>query len=663
MKRYKFYCATIASLFTLLSCSDFLDLKPLNKVPSSTLLNDANGINLLLANLYNQLPIEDFSYYPDISFNYHGGGDNSDKIDRGHSISFFTDESVNSLGRNNAGVSEVGPVNDDYWPYTSIRQVNQFIEDIQVIELEPSLRDQLMSEAHFLRAYIYFGLVKRYGGVPLIENVQSMDSGDNSSLYVSRSTEKETWDFVLKECDQAITNLPESRTSVEGLYRATRWAAYALKSRAALHAASIAKYWNKAPLSGEAVTVNLVGGMSVDDSRNYYAQCIAASKAIIDGSGKGLYMSNPADAIEAAKNYQTIFESPDNKEVYNEVIFLKSYIDGSSTKKQGHSTDAFFNPKQTTLGGKCGRFSPASDLVDLYEDYTDDGSGKSISLKTRTDGIENEYFLHPETGLDLNKPFKAYDNVADIFKGKDARLFASIILPGSVWKDKTIIIQAGLIEDDGSQMIYQEGSSIGKDGRTYYSYGAASEDQYSGFKYVGSGLQELADFSSTGFLLRKFLQESKTINGTEYASTTPFIDFRLPEIYLNYAEAVLESGGGDISLAKSYLNKIRRRAAHKDNIDLTLANVLKERRIELAFEGQRYWDLVRRREYHTQFNGLTRRKSLLPILDLRHASPKYIFVRADNLNDIKGTTVFYEKYYYRPIPGVTTNKLIQNPQY
>jgi hypothetical protein len=661
MKKYKIYfCIAVSSLFAP-ACSDFLDLKPLDKVSAEVLLSDVNGINLLLANLYNQMPVEDFSYFPDISFNYHGSGGNASKIDRGHSTSFYTDESVNTLGQNNYAISAVGPVNEGYWGYTSIRQVNQFIVDVQTVGLDDMTRAQLLSEAHFIRAYYYFGLAKRYGGVPLIDVVQQIEGGDNSNLYVPRNTEKQTWDFILKECDDAISNLPILRKSDEGVFRATKWSAYALKSRVALHAASIAKFWGKATLSGEAVSQKLVGGMTASDADNYYAQCIEASKAIIDNSGKKLYKPAPASVLEATKNYQFIFQDPANGEVFNEVIFLKAYVDGSTTKKQGHSTDAFFNPKQTTLGGKCGRFSPALDLVDLYEDYTDDGQGKSVPLKTRTDGTENIYEQSPETGIDLKKPFKVYDNVTDIFAGKDARLFASIIVPGSKWKDQIIIMQAGLIDKNSKQMIYVDKSTTGLDGLKYYSYGAASDNLFSGFKYLGSGLQELTDYSSTGFTLRKFLQE-KAINGTEYASTTPFIDLRLPEIYLNYAEAVLESGKGDAAAAKTLLNDIRHRAAHKDNIDLTLDNVLKERRIEMAFEGQRYWDLVRRRDSHTQFVS-ARRKSLLPILDLRQSTPKYIFERADNFNDIKLGATFYEKYYYRPIPDVTNNKLVQNPEY
>ncbi len=662
MKKYIFYFCIALSSIHLSGCSDFLDLKPLDKVSAEALLSDVNGINLLLANLYNQMPIEDFSYFPDIEFNYHGAGGSASLIDRGHSTSFYTDEAVNTLGRNNHAISEVGPVNDGYWAYNAIRNVNQFLDDVQNVDIDEAKKSELTSEAHFIRAYYYFGLAKRYGGVPLIENVQTIEAGDNSNLYVPRSTEKETWDFILKECDEAVLYLPESRTTGDGLYRATKWAAYALKSRAALHAASIAKYWDNAKLSGEAASQKLVGGMTEADANDYYQQCIDASAEIIENSGKSLYMADPASADEAAKNYQTIFEDPANPEVFNEVIFLKAYIDGSTTELQGHSTDAFFNPKQTTLGGICGRFSPALDLVDLYEDYTDDGSGKSAPLVTRTDGVEDDYYEQPESGIDLGKPYVTYDNVSDIFTGKDARLFGSIIVPGSEWKGQIIIMQAGLIETDGNQMIYEEGSALGNDGETYYAFGAASENLFSGFKYLGSGLQTLTDFSTTGFTLKKFLQEEKTLTGTQYASTTPFIDFRLPEIYLNYAEAAVESGQGDAALARTLLNDIRKRAAHTDEISLNLENVMKERRIELAFEGQRYWDLVRRREYHEKFNA-TRRKALLPILDLRGASPKYIFVRADNYNDIRGTTTFYERYYYRPIPDVTSNNLVQNPEY
>jgi hypothetical protein len=88
--------------------------------------------------------------------------------------------------------------------------------------------------------------------------------------------------------------------------------------------------------------------------------------------------------------------------------------------------------------------------------------------------------------------------------------------------------------------------------------------------------------------------------------------------------------------------------------------VIRERRVELAFENKRFWDLVRRREYHTVFNN-TMRHALLPILDLRVTPAKYIFVRI-NVPRSNPSTFDYRQYY-RSIPGIGANGLVQNPQY
>jgi len=666
MKKKILYVTISAAFFLMSACGDdFLDVQPLTKVPSTVLLTDANGLTTLLANLYAKMPMEDFMYNPGKFFNYHRDLGGNAFVDFGWSTSFYTDESNYSSG------SGAGPVNDAYWEngavtmsgnnnisngaYGSIRQVNQFLLDLQTVNIDEGLRKRVTSEGHFIRAYMYFGLVKRYGGVPLIQ-VPQLPGED---LFTPRSSEKETFDFILSECDLAIENLPPTVNTNDGIYRATKWAAYALKSRVALYAASIAKFWDKAPLTGEAVDLRLVGGMTAADANNYYTQCLAASAEIIDNSGKSLYKPTPATRAEAAKNFQDLFQNPAG--AMEEMIFLKGYIDGSTTRMQGHNYDVYFNPSQTAPSySYYGRFNPTLDLVDLFEDYTDDGTGKSVSLVTRTDGVENEYVANPGTLLDLSKPYKLYTTPADIFVGKDARLFGSIITPGSVWKSKTIVIQGGLVKSDGTKLIYQNGNALGLDGKTYYTYGGATGPEYSGFAQLGNN--EQGNYTSSGFNVKKYLKESMTTI-TQFLCTTPYIDFRLAEIYLNYAEAAIESGTGDPAKAALYLNSLRKRAGHTDNIPATINNIMKERRLELAFEGHRYWDLVRRRDSHTVFNA-TRRKALVPILDLRENPPKYFFVRALNWPDNNaGGRTFEAKSYYKAIPDVATNKLIQNPQY
>ena len=113
--------------------------------------------------------------------------------------------------------------------------------------------------------------------------------------------------------------------------------------------------------------------------------------------------------------------------------------------------------------------------------------------------------------------------------------------------------------------------------------------------------------------------------------------------------------------ALGYLNDIRRRAVFTQKIPaLTQEVIMRERLVELAFENQRFWDLIRRREY-TETRQNSQYHALLPILDLRGTEPKYIFVRSkiDNLIDFS----FQDYMYYKAIPGTGTNGLIQNPNF
>ena len=214
--RTKILCIFIAAatLF-LLACKDILQIEPLDRVSASQLFSDINGIKTALSTLYNKCPIEDFNWDPDYG-PLLGTDRNSEG---GWQFGTHTDEIV-IYHSNTSAVP--GPVGDGYWDYTGIRYTNNFFATIKSLKggvLDAATYDRLASEAHFIRAYMYFTLVKRYGGVPIIKELQQL-GGDNSQLYVPRSTEKETWDFVLAECDSAIANLPSSVTSVDGTYTA-----------------------------------------------------------------------------------------------------------------------------------------------------------------------------------------------------------------------------------------------------------------------------------------------------------------------------------------------------------------------------------------------------------------------------------------------------------
>lgn len=661
MKKNILSIFSLCALMGLSGCNAFLELEPLDKVSPDQLLETEGGVKALLANIYTMIPMEDFNYRPNAGFNQRG----YDGVNETTNLAFLTDEATRSDG----GV-DIGYEGFNYWSYGDIRQVNIFMQNVEKAKEAGTISvadaDRMTGEAHFARAYMYYGLVKRYGGVPLIDKVQDDDYADGGpgAVAVPRSTELDTWKFVLNECTLAAATLPDA-TSGSDLYRVTKWAAYALKSRVALHAASVAKYWNLAPLAGEAVTQKLVGGMTSADADAFYKECIEASKSLIENSGKSLYKPAPATVKEAASNFQALFLNDQNEEV----IFSKAYLNGTTNTNQGHSYAQFNILPQVNPGAlKYGRFNPMLEIVDLFEDYTDDGTGKSAKIVTRTDGNEDAYIanFHNMNNASvvntlMSVPFVKYNDLYEPFANKDARLLASVVVPGSSYAGTEIIIQGGFIKDNNSYVAYSN-ESTQKNGTTYYALGAEGETMFSGFNNVNSG--EDANWTATGFGVRKYMPEGESMSPDRLSSTTSYIDMRLAEVYLNYAEAVVENGSGfgDKELAENYLNALRRRAGHTDRISLTLESVLKERRVEMAFEGKRFWDMNRRREFHTEFSNNRIRKALVPMLDLRGAEPKYVFARVNYFGDeTRGGRTFQNINYYRGIPNIATNGLVQNP--
>ncbi len=661
MKKNILSIFSLCALMGLSGCNAFLELEPLDKVSPEQLLETEGGVKALLANIYTMIPMEDFNYRPNAGFNQRG----YDGVNETTNLAFLTDEATRSDG----GVG-IGYEGFNYWPYGDIRQVNIFMQNVEKAKEAGTISvadaDRMTGEAHFARAYMYYGLVKRYGGVPLIDKVQDDDyaNGGPGAVAVPRSTELDTWKFVLNECTLAAATLPDA-TSGSDLYRITKWAAYALKSRVALHAASVAKYWNLAPLAGEAVTQKLVGGMTSADADAFYKECIEASKFLIENSGKSLYKPAPATVKEAASNFQALFLNDQNEEI----IFSKAYLNGTTNTNQGHSYAQFNILPQVNPGAlKYGRFNPMLEIVDLFEDYTDDGTGKSAKIVTRTDGNEDAYIanFHNMNNASvvntlMSVPFVKYNDLYEPFANKDARLLASVVVPGSSYAGTEIIIQGGFIKDNNSYVAYSN-ESTQKNGTTYYALGAEGETMFSGFNNVNSG--EDANWTATGFGVRKYMPEGESMSPDRLSSTTSYIDMRLAEVYLNYAEAVVENGSGfgDKELAENYLNALRRRAGHTDRISLTLESVLKERRVEMAFEGKRFWDMNRRREFHTEFSNNRIRKALVPMLDLRGAEPKYVFARVNYFGDeTRGGRTFQNINYYRGIPNIATNGLVQNP--
>lgn len=616
----------------LSACSDFLDLRPKDKLDGEALFSDPEGVKLYMANLYSRLPIEDFNYLR-TGFNAWYG--------ENMVAAMFTDEATHS-----EYAAQLTQDNFPWWEdaYSLIRDVNTLSETIPSLAVPDDQRKSLAGEVAFIRAYIYFGLAKRYGGVPIIEENQEWE-GDVGKLKVPRLTEKETWDYAINQAQIAAENLPLAWDEANSR-RATSYVALALKTRIALHAASIAKFGSRAILSGEAVDKKYVG-LTEDLADGYYRSCIKAAEDLMSTHKYSLYMPAPESPEEAAENYRKMFEDP--SVAPEEVIFIKGY----TRLELGHNYNIYYGPSQLANGWPHpGRMNPNLELVDAYESYSNPGHSAPVVTSDAPDDL-TDY-----SGYDPAKNYYKFDTPYGIFEDKDARLWGTVILPGTQWKNTTINIQAGYIEPDGTPVIYSGNPYENPaDGKTYYVFGGAAKSDYSGFDTEGG------NYTRTGFSFKKFLDERiPTLYGYNN-SLTDWIEFRYAEVLLNYAEAVVESGYNEnnaMQTAKDALNSIRKRAGHTVEIELTPENVQRERLVELSFENKRFWDLIRRREYHTMCSGSVMH-ALLPIADLRENPVKYIFVRAE-IQRVSPFT-FLEKMYYHPIPGITVNGLVQNPQY
>ena len=230
----------------------------------------------------------------------------------------------------------------------------------------------------------------------------------------------------------------------------------------------------------------------------------------------------------------------------------------------------------------------------------------------------------------------------------------------------TINIQGGIWKSNGDLAVYDESNpSEELNGTTYYALGGPDRDHFSAFFWMGNTND--GSWYTTGFGLRKFLNYNKV----DTYSQTPWCDIRYTEILLDYCEAIVEKSGANAGQSKTILNQIRRRAFFKDQRDATLENILKERRIELAFEDDYPATLWRRRAFFNQDRDLAtnptggRKHALIPIVVLLDNQAKYIFVRANefgyDVDKKPGLASFSNLGYYKAIPYFDKNAITKNP--
>ena len=642
MKKIFRYILIAGLSFGLMSCDKFFDNMEgdLSKVAAENLLSTENGLLALLANLYSNLP----------------------------GMSMSTGDQNQMFANGSRSTPGYASTISGFWNYGNVRSVNKFLDEIQN-SFEAGIIDEAAyknykGEALFIRACYYFASVRAYGGIPIVDRVldNEYDGDTNAGLYIDRSTEKDSWDWVIDQFQQAADLLKESQSQE---MRANKYTALAMKARAALWAASESKYWNRAQLNGSYTAVQQkLTYMEASYASNYYDLAMKAAEDVIKSGAYKLYGENPSSIDVAISNLEELFQNYKKEEG----LFGRSYVSGSSTNGNGNQG---WGPNQVVSGYLQGTYSVTLNLADEYDYYASktDRTVAGRKIQTLVSGNEDDYYTEPETQFTSDKVanYKKYESVQEPFLLKDARFQAWVIYPGATFRGTTIYLEGGMVKPDGTPDVYPKdnyGVKVGEN--TYYPYGGEGENNSAFYRLKTDVNSNNRTFYS--FVIRKSLDPDSNNPNPQ----SPWYDLRYAEVLLTYAEAVVESGKGDKTLAKKCLNDIRRRAGFTDEIDLTLENVLHEWKVEFAFENKWTDVLYRRRAFYNPNNvptyeegSLGKKLTLIPMVDLSGEKPQWIFLRSLPYNatpkaGYNGTLSVKAEDYYAQISNYTKNKLVPN---
>ncbi|MBE9461663.1 RagB/SusD family nutrient uptake outer membrane protein [Dyadobacter subterraneus] len=369
--------------------------------------------------------------------------------------------------------------------YAGIRIVNKMLSKIDEVKWKPEQNPQgIKGEMYYLRAFMYFELIKRFGGVVLIDKAYTAFE----DIDLPRNTYEECVSFILADIAQAVTLLPIEQDAAN-YGRPTIGAARALKSRTLLYAAS-----------------------QLHNPENDAAKWKAAADAAKEVMNMNQYTLHP--------KYEEIV-SPSGNGTIDEYILIKI----KAPRSFNWAIQAVMSPGS---GGRIGTYNPTQNHVDLYE---------------------------MSNGLPITDPKSGY-NPNDPYKNRDPRFYANILYNDAPWQ--------------GRKMQMWDG------GADYSSTSSA----YTATRYYG----------------KKLWPEVYQTPGTQSAFVN-FIFFRYGEILLNYAEAQNEAAGPDATVYDA-INQIRKRAGMPElptglTKDQMRARIYNERAVELAFEDNRWYDIMR----------------------------------------------------------------------
>lgn len=436
--------------------------------------------------------------------------------------------------------------------YKGLRIVNRVIRDIDLVPgLTDGQRNELLGQSHFLRGWFYFQLIKRYGGMPVFDQLFVGDGDED----LPRKTYHESHDWMMTDIEKAVTMLPDVWDD-NNTGRPNKVAAMAFKSMAQLYDAS--------PLmQNDLASVQVMG---------------------YDKERAKLAAKSANDVLKYIKNHPETENRLMSKEEYTDIFYWKVppytqpeylwYNRKQNTPGANYNANEGFTRyvrafwlsseyAQGTGNDAASYNAPTQNMVDLYEKEGDDGFYYPIA--------------HPNAKYDVQKPYEK----------RDPRFYNNILYPGNKW---------GANASGAAQYIttYVDGNMY----KTVVNNNFTNKRQQTGYlckKFIWEGEDQW----------KKLYGFNRVI--------TVFI--RVSQVYLDLAEASFEATGSatakvegcDYS-ALDAINVIRNRigignvpAAIYNDEEAFRQAIRRERAVELMFEDHRWWDIRRWMIAHTLF--------------------------------------------------------------
>ena len=445
---------------------------------------------------------------------------------------------------------------------------NSFITN--ATNLNDTSVESYIAEARFLRAYAYYNLIDLYGSVPLITTV--------STDLPQQSSRSEIFNFIETELLEIENSLPGSGGNEFG--RVDQVAAWALLSRLYLNA----DVW--------------IGQSKYSEAATYSGNVISSS-----------YSINTNDANGNGTAYDELFLADnDTNGAQNEFIFALNF-DGLQSQTYGGSTflihAAIGGSMNATDFGVNGGWGGLRTTKNLVNQFAVDIDAQNMALGSVSDwGLVGDATTNGWDGPDMEMYQTATDQYAiyaELNSGEIKFRFNEDW--GNNYGDDGA---DGSIEAGGANIAVSSAGTyyITLDiGSLTYTIAPYTSDKRGMFYSDGQNLEiESIPSFENGYAVTKFKNVDSNGNqgvdsGGDFTDTDlPLI--RLAEIYLNYAEAVVRGGNGDLSLAVSKINELRQRAFGSTSGDITSSDldlefILNERSKELYWEGLRRTDLIR----------------------------------------------------------------------